>query len=105
MISFINDDLYNLTEQITLDKIIATKTKYSIYPFVMNFSNNIIKDFKVYFEYDSSRKKQLVKFDFKFGLIPFLTNSFTNMQEFYNSNSSEIELNKTYWFSASKLNE
>ncbi|MCU9932997.1 hypothetical protein NWQ33_03700 [Mycoplasmopsis cynos] len=38
MISFINDDLYNLTEQITLDKIIATKTKYSIYPFVMNFS-------------------------------------------------------------------
>ncbi|WP_322941701.1 hypothetical protein RRG48_04165 [Mycoplasmopsis canis] len=105
MISFINDDLYNLTEQITLDKIIATKTKYSIYPFVMNFSDNIIKDFKVYFEYDSSRKEQLVKFDFKFGLIPFLTNSFTNMQEFYNSNSSEIELNKTYWFSASKLNE
>ncbi|WP_322936064.1 hypothetical protein RRG46_02935 [Mycoplasmopsis cynos] len=105
MISFINDDLYNLTEQITLDKIIATRTKYSIYPFVMNFSINIIKDFKVYFEYDSSRNEQLVKFDFKFGLIPFLTNSFTNMQEFYNSNSSEIELNKTYWFSASKLNE
>ncbi|WP_156789184.1 LppA-related lipoprotein [Mycoplasmopsis cynos] len=105
MISFINDDLYNLTEQITLDKIIATRTKYSIYPFVMNFSNNIIKDFKVYFEYDSSRNEQLVKFDFKFGLIPFLTNSFTNMQEFYNSNNSEIELNKTYWFSASKLNE
>ncbi|WP_129720741.1 LppA-related lipoprotein [Mycoplasmopsis cynos] len=105
MISFINDDLYNLTEQITLDKIISTKTKYSIYPFVMNFSNNIIKDFKVYFDYDSSRNEQLVKFDFKFGLIPFLTNSFTNMQEFYNSNSSEIELNKTYWFSASKLNE